>query len=71
MWHYDTGWRYEMVFTHFFTLAFQGNGDSNEDGKVTVEEACSFAQSRARYSQTPLIYDGYPAYGSPGDFYLG
>lgn len=70
-WHYDTGWRYEMVFTHYLTMGFLGSADSNGNGKVTVEEAFRFAKTRAMYTQTPLMYDGYPAYGLSGDFYLG
>jgi len=37
---------------------------------VTVEEAFNFARWKTTV-QTPLMYDGYPAYGSSGDFYLG
>ena len=78
-WHYDTGLRYEMVFTHYLSMGFLGSADSNGDGKVTVEEAFNFARSRAIFNpldyyglgQTPLMYDGYPAYGTSGNLYLG
>lgn len=70
-WHYNTGWRIEMVFTHYFTMGFLGYADTNGDGKVTVEETFKFTRSRAMYSQTPLMYDGYPAYSASGDLYLG
>jgi len=70
-WSPSTGLRYEMIFTHCLTMGFRGSGDSNGDGKVTVEEAFKFAQTGSFFSQTPLMYDGYPAYGSSGDLYLG
>jgi len=70
-WYANIGTRYEMVFTHLLTMGFYGEGDSNSDGKVTVEEAFRFAQRRAMVVQTPLMYDGYPANGSSGDLYLG
>ena len=69
-WSGGTGWRYEMVFTHLLATGFKGKADSNKDGKVTVEEAFRFARPRALV-ETPLMYDGYPVYGSSEELYLG
>jgi TolB protein len=69
-WSPDAGWRYEMVFTHLLATGFKGRADSNKDGKVTVEEAFRFARPRALV-ETPLMYDGYPVYGSSEELYLG
>jgi hypothetical protein len=69
-WSPDAGWRYEMVFTHLLATGFKGKADSNKDGKVTIEEAFRFARPRALV-ETPLMYDGYPVYGSFEELYLG
>jgi len=75
--------RYEMVFTHYLVKGFRGRADSNNDGKVTVEEAFWYARDKAYWSpgilrkpfrihtgQTPMIYDGYPGYEVEGELYL-
>jgi hypothetical protein len=74
---------YEMAFTHYLVEGFNGNADLNGDGKVTVEEAFNYAKPSVNiykplgiplgpiHGQTPMMYDGYPAYGTSGDLYLG
>jgi hypothetical protein len=74
----------EMVFTHYLVQGFEGSADSNDDGKVTVEEAFWYARDEAYWDfglvrrpfsihtgQTPMIYDGYPEYEGEGDLFLG
>jgi len=79
--------RYEMAFTHYLVEGFKGKADLNSDGKVTVEEAFNYAKPLVNTyktygipwpgllgvlsGQTPMMYDGYPAYGSSGYLYLG
>jgi len=63
--------RYEMVFTHYLVQGFKGSADYNFDGKVTVEEAFRYARRHSLWSQTPMIYDGYPEYEGEGELYLG
>lgn len=71
-WSPETGFRYEMVFSHHLVKGFKGEADSNKDSKVTVEEAFDFARGLARFDlQTPLMYDGYPGFSESGDQYLG
>jgi len=66
-----TGLRYEAVFTHYVVLGFKGFADENDDGEVTVEEAFRYARRHSLWSQTPMIYDGYPEYDGEGELYLG
>jgi nitrous oxidase accessory protein NosD len=79
--------RYEMAFTHYLVEGFKGKADLNSDGKVMVEEASTYAKPLVNTyksygipwpgllgllnGQTPMMYDGYPAYGTSGDLYLG
>lgn len=83
-WHlWLSGIRYEMVFTHFLMQGLRGRADSNNDGRVTVEEAFWYARLRAfpwpiwragpalHIGQTAMIYDGYPEYDVDSEFYLG
>ena len=68
---WPTGLRYEVVFTHYLVEGFRGSADANSDGKVTVEEAFRYARRHSLWSQTPMIYDGFPEYDGEGEIFLG
>lgn len=75
-WHPETiEIKWECEFTHYLAAGFKGQADSNHDGKVTVEEAFNLALKKCINEfltrQTPLMYDGYPTYGSSEELYLG
>lgn len=63
--------RYQTVFTHYLLKGFRGPADKNDDGKVTVEEAFLYARKWSLLLQTPIMYDGFPTYGSTGELFLG
>jgi Tol biopolymer transport system component len=67
----STQLRYETIFTYYLLKGFRGSADENSDGKVTVEEAFTYARRLSLWSQTPMIYDGFPSYGSTGELFLG